>query len=189
MGHLESHFTFGAPDRTWISRGPQTIVEAGDAPSGKNVMQLQVPVGQHDGVIGMRTFDRTFRPGTPTTFVAQAKVDAPATVTAYQQWRKRGEDRLEALETAELRAIGQLELTAGDWREIRFDFDSPRVTAFAYRIVLKVSPLDKSRVHRSWFDDIALVEWLTPPLRAGKIPSHVATGQASHAGFWQSPSD
>jgi hypothetical protein len=183
MGHLESHYLFDAPDRSWISDGSQTVVAMDDAPSGKNVMQLVVPAGQDAGTIGMRTFEYTFEPGTPSSFVVAARTDAPATVTAYQQWRKRNENRLEALETAKLRPIGQRELTAGGWQELRFDFDSPRVTAISYRVVLKVTPLDSAEEHRTWFDDIALIEWLTPPLNAGKVPAHVANKQASHAGL------
>jgi len=183
MGHLESHYFFDAPDRSWISDGSQTVVAIDDAPSGKNVMQLVVPAGQDAGTIGMRTFEYTFEPGTPTSFVVSARTDAPAIVTAYQQWRKRNENRLEALDTAKLRAIGQRELTAGGWQELRFDFDSPRVTAISYRIVLKVTPLDSAEEHRSWFDDIALIEWLTPPLNAGKVPAHMTNKQASHAGL------
>ena len=183
MGHLESHYLFDAPDRSWISDGSQTVVAIDDAPSGKNVMQLVVPAGQDTGTIGMRTFEYTFEPGTPTSFVMAARTNAPAIVTAYQQWRKRDENRLEALETAKLRAIGQRELTAGAWQELRFDFDSPRVTAISYRIVLKVAPLNSLEDHHTWFDDLALIEWLSPPLGAGKVPLHVASKQASHAGL------
>jgi hypothetical protein len=104
-------------------------------------------------------------------------------VTAYQQWRKKDENRLEALKTAKFRIIGQQQLSAGGWQELRFDFDSPRVTAISYRLVLKVTPLDASKDHYSWFDDIALVEWLSPPLNDGDVPAHVANKTASHAGF------
>jgi hypothetical protein len=180
MGHLESHYLFDAPDRSWISDGSQTVVTLDDAPSGNNVMQLIVPAGQDAGTIGMRTFEYTFEPGTPTSFVVSARTDAPAMVTAYQQWRKRNDNRLEALETAKLRAIGQYQINAGGWQELRFDFDSPRVSVISYRIVLKVTPLDTAEDHRSWFDDIALIEWLTTPLGAGNVPAHVATKQASH---------
>jgi len=183
MGHLESHYLFDAPDRSWISNGSQTVVTIDDAPSGKNVMQLVVPAGEEAGTIGMRTFEYTFEPGTPTSFVVAARTDAPAIVTAYQQWRKRNDNRLEALETAKLRPIGQYQLDAGGWRELRFDFDSPRVTAISYRIVLKVTPLDTAEDHRSWFDNIALIEWLTTPLGAGNVPAHVTTKQASHVGL------
>jgi hypothetical protein len=183
MGHLESHYLFDAPDRSWIASGTQTIVTSDSAPSGKNVMQLVVPAGQEKGTIGMRTFEYTFEPGTPSSFVLAARTDAPAIVTAYQQWRKRDENRLEALETAKLRAIGQQELSAGGWQELRFDFDSPRVTAISYRVVLVVAPLDASQDHHSWFDDIALIEWLSPPLNDGVVPAQVANKLASHAGF------
>jgi hypothetical protein len=183
MGHLESHYLFDAPDRSWISDGSQTVEVIDNAPSGKNVMQLVVPAGQGAGTIGMRTFEYTFEPGTPTSFVVSARSDAPAIVTAYQQWRKRNDNRIEALETAKLRAIGQYQLNAGGWRELRFDFDSPRVTAISYRIVLKVTPMDTTEDHRSWFDDIALIEWLTTPLGAGNVPAHVANKQASHVGL------
>ena len=131
----------------------------------------------------MRTFEYTFEPGTPTSFVVTARTNDPAIVTAYQQWRKRNENRLEALEIAKLRPIGQRELPAGGWQELRFNFDSPRVTAISYRVVLKVTPLDSSEEHRTWFDDIALIEWLSPPLGAGDVPIHVANMQASHAGL------
>ena len=183
MGHLESHYLFGAPDRSWIADGSQTIVAMDDAPSGKNVMQLVVPAGQAKGTLGMRTFEYTFEPGTPTSFVVKTRSDAAATVTAYEQWRKQGENRTEALETAKLRLIGEHELSAGGWQELRFDFDSPRVTAISYRVVLKVTPMDDSRDHVSWFDDIALVEWLSPPLDAGTVPAHVPSTLASHVGL------
>lgn len=182
MGHLESHYLFGAADRSWIADGSQTIIMTRDAPSGEKVMQLVVPAGQKTGTLGMRTFEYTFEPGTPTSFVVRARSDTPATITAYQQWRKQGENRTEALETAKLRLIGEHELSPGGWQELRFDFDSPRVTAISYRVVLKVVPANNSHDHLSWFDDFALIEWLSPPLDAGEIPAHAAVSQASHAG-------
>jgi poly-gamma-glutamate capsule biosynthesis protein CapA/YwtB (metallophosphatase superfamily) len=182
MGHLEAHYLFAAPDRSWIADGSQTIVARDDAPSGENVMQLVVPAGQAKGILGMRTFEYTFEPGTPTSFVVKARSDATATVTAYEQWRKQGENRTDALETAKLRLIGEQELSAGGWQELRFDFDSPRVTAISYRIVLKVTPADDASDHLSWFDDIALIEWLSPPLNPGTVPAHVHSALASHVG-------
>jgi poly-gamma-glutamate capsule biosynthesis protein CapA/YwtB (metallophosphatase superfamily) len=182
-GHFESHYLFDAPDRSWLADGTQRVVTHGSAPSGRWVMQLQIPAGEKAGRIGMRTFERTFRPGTPTTFVARVKVQAPAVITAHQQWRKRNDKLWDALANAPLRPIGQTDVTPGDWQEIRFDFDSPRVTATAYRVVLTVSPAETATAHLSWFDDLSLIEWLGPPLAAGDIPAHVPTAQASHAGL------
>ncbi len=129
----------------------------------------------------MRTFEYTFEPGTPTTFAVSARTESPATVTAYQQWRKRDENRLEALETAKLRFIGRRELKAGEWRELRFDFDSPRVTAVSYRVLLEVEPADRSADHFTWFDDLRLIEWLSPPLDGGPVPGKVPYRLATHA--------
>ena len=80
-----------------------------------------------------------------------------------------------------LRPIGRFELSAGDWQDLRFDFDAPRVSAISYRVVLKVEPADGSRDHVSEFDDFTLVQWATPPLTAGAVPAHLVVGQASHA--------
>jgi poly-gamma-glutamate capsule biosynthesis protein CapA/YwtB (metallophosphatase superfamily) len=182
-GHFESHHSFDAPDRSWIADGAQSVVALESAPSGRHVMQLEIAAGAEHGRVGMRTFERTFVPGTPTTFVARARVDGAAGITAHQQWRKRDDKLWDALENARLRPIGRVELEPGAWQEIRFDFDSPRVTAVAYRIVLTVEPLETDRHHTSWFDDLSLIEWLGPPLTAGEIPPHVPTGQASHAGL------
>jgi poly-gamma-glutamate capsule biosynthesis protein CapA/YwtB (metallophosphatase superfamily) len=182
MGHLESHFLHDAPDMSWIEDGSQAVVQRNDAPSGRNVMQLTVPAGQQEGTIGMRTFEYTFKPGTPTSFVVSARSSGPAVVTAYQQWRKRDENRLEALATAQLRPIGQKELAPGGWQELRFDFNSPRVTAISYRVVLKITPADPSTDFYGWFDDIGLIEWVSPPLGNGPVPASVANKQASHAG-------
>jgi hypothetical protein len=181
MGHLESHFLFDAPDRSWIEDGTQTIVTRDDAPTGTRVMQLQIPADRDQGRIGMRTFEYTFEPGTPTTFAVTARTESPATVTAYQQWRKRDENRLEALETAKLRLIGRQELKAEGWQELRFDFDSPRVTAISYRVILTVEPVDHSNEHVSWFDDIRLIEWLSPPLDDGPVPGNVPYRLTTHA--------
>ncbi|MBT8047444.1 MAG: hypothetical protein HKN57_12665 [Xanthomonadales bacterium] len=182
MGHLESHFLHDAPDLSWLEDGTQAIIQRDDAPSGRNVMQLVIPAGQPEGTLGMRTFEYTFKPGTPTSFVVSARSSGPAVVTAYQQWRKRDENRLEALATARLRPIGQMELSPGVWQELRFDFDSPRVTAISYRVVLKITPEDSSADHYSWFDDIGLIEWLSPPLGNGPVPATVMNKRASHAG-------
>ena len=181
MGHLESHFLHDAPDRSWIEDGTQTIVRRDDAPAGPSVMQLQVPADQSRGRIGMRTFEYTFEPGTPTTFAVTARTESPATVTAYQQWRKRNENRIEALDTAELRLIGRRELEAEGWQELRFDFDSPRVTAISYRIILRVEPADPSKEHLTWFDDLRLIEWLSPPLEDGPVPGNVPYRLTTHA--------
>ena len=181
MGHLESHFLHDAPDLSWIEDGAQSIATREDAPAGPGVMQLKVAAGRDQGRVGMRTFEYTFEPGTPTTFAVTAHTESPATVTAYQQWRKRNENRLEALETAELRFIGRRELKAGGWQELRFDFDSPRVTAVAYRVILKVEPADRSHDHFTWFDDIRLIEWLSPPLDDGPVPGNVSYRLTTHA--------
>ncbi len=181
MGHLESHDLFGVPDRSWIEDGSQAVVRLEDAPSGSRAMRLRVPAGTKEGRVGMRTFEYTFEPGTPTTFVATARTSGPATVTAYQQWRKRDQNRMDALQNGKLRIIGQRELEPGGWKELRFDFDSPRVTAISYRVVLEITPQDASRDHESWFDDLALIEWLSTPLPAGPVPPRVPGKLASHA--------
>ena len=129
----------------------------------------------------MRTFEYTFEPGTPTTFLTQMRANGPATVTAYQQWRGRGDNRQEALAGNKLRPIGQMQVNGNNWQELRFDFNSPRVSAISYRIVLEVVPRDNSAEHLSWFDDFALIEWLTPPLSPGNLPPQVSVEQASHA--------
>jgi poly-gamma-glutamate capsule biosynthesis protein CapA/YwtB (metallophosphatase superfamily) len=182
-GHLESQELFGAPDRAWIEDGSQAVVEAAAAPSGSRVMRLSIPAGSEVGRVGMRTFEYTFEPGTPTSFVTWAAADAPATVTAYEQWRKRDQDRREALAEGKLRPIGSIDLVPGSWRELRFDFDSPRVTAISYRIVLEVRPENREAGLTAWFDDLSLIEWLSPPLPAGPVPAHVPVRQASHVGL------
>lgn len=178
MGHMENHRRHDAPDRSWIEDGSQSVVVAED---GNRLMQLRIPAGESTGRVGMRTFEYTFEPGTPTTFSTRVQVDAPATVTAYQQWRGRNDNRIEALAGNPLRPIGQVEVQPGDWRELRFDFDSPRVSAISYRVVVRVTPAEPGSEHESRFDDFALIEWLTPPLAAGPVPQHLAVGRASHA--------
>jgi poly-gamma-glutamate capsule biosynthesis protein CapA/YwtB (metallophosphatase superfamily) len=179
MGHLENHFLHGSPDRSWIEDGGQMVIRETD---GNHVMHLAIPAKSEEGRVGMRTFHNMFVPGTPSTFTVRARVSAPATVTAYQQWRGRNDRiRFEALETNRLRPIGQVRIDSGDWRELRFDFDSPRVSAVSYRVLLRVEPDDTELAHESWFDDISLIEWLTPPLPDGHLPAHLDVGQASHA--------
>jgi poly-gamma-glutamate capsule biosynthesis protein CapA/YwtB (metallophosphatase superfamily) len=182
-GHLESHYLFATPDRAWIEDGSQSVVEVAAAPSGRRAMRLNIPAGREAGTVGMRTFEYTFEPGTPTSFVTWAAADRPATVSAFQQWRKRDQDRAEALAEGQLRFIGSLELLPGSWRELRFDFDSPRVTAISYRVVLQVHPADPQTELTAWFDDLSLIEWLSPPLAPGPVPAHVPVRQASHVGL------
>ncbi|MEJ2383315.1 MAG: CapA family protein [Xanthomonadales bacterium] len=179
-GHFESYPLHGAPDRSWIEDGTQTVVTIEGAPSGTRAMRLDVPAGAGQGRIGMRTFEYTFEPGTPTTFFVRGRFSGPATVTAYQQWRGRRDDRFEALANNRLRAIGRLEAAGGDWRELRFDFDSPRVSAISYRVLLVVEPADSGADLTAWFDDLALIEWLTPPLDSGPVPPRVEAAWASH---------
>ena len=179
MGHLENHFLNGSPDRSWIEDGSQSVVRTA---AGEQVMRLETAAGGAPGTAGMRTFEYTFEPGTPTTFAVRARVDAPATVTAYQQWRGRNDrKRFEALANNRLRPIGRHELSPGGWRDLRFDFDAPRVSAISYRVVLRVEPADATRDHVAEFDDFTLVQWSTPPLAAGAVPAHLEVGQASHA--------
>ncbi len=176
-GHFENHHLHGSPDRSWIEDGAQAVVRTDD---GNHVMTLAVPAGTEEERIGMRTFEYTFEPGTPTTFAIRARVDGAATLTAYQQWRGRRDNRTEALLGNKLRPIGQVRLPADEWRDLRFDFDSPRVSAVSYRVVLTVRPEDNSRDLEAQFDDFTLVEWMTPPLRAGDLPPQVSAEQASH---------
>jgi len=179
-GHFESHALHGSPDRSWIEDGMQTVVSEPGAPGGNAVMRLDVPAGAASGRIGMRTFEYTFEPGTPTTFLARARFDGPATVTAYEQWRGRNDDRLEALAGNRLREIGRIEAAAGDWRELRVDFDAPRVGAISYRVLLVVEPAATGAGLTAWFDDLALIQWFTAPLDSGPLPPQVEAGQASH---------
>lgn len=176
-GHLENHHLHGSPDRSWIEDGRQNVIRDD---SGNHVMSLLIPAGEEEGELGMRVFEYTFEPGTPSSFIARAYSDSAATVTAYQQWRGSRDNRLEALLENKLRPISRVELKPGEWQDLRFDFDSPRVSAISYRVVLRVVPQDNTKAHTSWFDDIALIEWLTPPLSAGELPPQVAAEQASH---------
>ena len=184
MGHMENHHRHGAPDRSWIQDGSQSVILSAD---GNRFMQLRIPAGESRGRVGMRTFEYTFEPGTPTTFATRVQVDAPATVTAYQQWRGRNDNRIEALANNRLRPIGRSEVTPGEWQELRFDFDSPRVSAVSYRVVLQVTPNDPASAHESRFDDFSLIEWLTPPLGPGAVPRHLAVDRASHAQVVHAP--
>jgi len=176
-GHFENHLLHGSPDRSWIEDGAQAIVRADD---GNHVMKLTVPAGTEEERIGMRTFEYTFEPGTPSTFAIRAITDGAAALTAYQQWRGRRDNRTEALLGNRLRPIGQVMLEPGKWHDLRFDFDSPRVGAVSYRVVLAVRPADGSQDLEAQFDDFALIEWLTPPLRAGDLPPQTSVEQASH---------
>jgi hypothetical protein len=182
-GHFESHYLNGAPDRTWLQGNGLQIVRAEPAPSGDKVMQVAIPAEGGKGIFGARAFDLTFKPGTPTSFVFKAHADTPVTVTAYQQWRKRGQPRSEALKTAELRPIATRELAAGNWQELRFDFDSERVSAYSYRVLVGFKPREPGQEVTVHLDDVSLVQWLTPPLRGGKVPRHLETLQASHIGL------
>jgi hypothetical protein len=182
-GHFESHFTNGAPNRTWLQADGLKVIGDDTAPSGDKVMQVLIPAGQGEGRFGMRAFDLTFTPGTPTSFVFNARTNVPVTVTAHQQWRRRGAPRSEALRTAELRPIATHQLAAGNWQELRFDFDSERVSAYSYRVLVEFTPTDVGQDADVRLDDVSLVQWLTPPLRAGKVPQHLETMQASHIGL------
>jgi hypothetical protein len=77
--------------------------------------------------------------------------------------------------------MGSRELKAEGWQELRFDFDSPRVTAISYRVILEVKPVDPSTGHLTWFDDIRLIEWLSPPLDDGAVPGNVPYRLTTHA--------
>ena len=180
-GHFESYPLHGSPDRSWIEDGAQSVATLDGAPSGRRAMRLDIPAGAGNGRVGMRTFEYTFEPGTPTTFYLRGRFSGPATVTAYQQWRGRRDNRLEALANNRLRPIGRREAAAGGWQELRFDFDSPRVSAISYRVLLEVEPADPATGHTAWFDDLALIEWLTPPLDAGHLPPNAEAAWASHA--------
>ena len=186
-GHFESYPLHGSPDRSWIEDGAQTVTTLDDAPSGTRAMRLDIPAGVGAGRVGMRTFEYTFEPGTPTTFFVRGRFSGPATVTAYEQWRRRDDNRLEALANNRLRTIGRIETAAGGWRELRFDFDSPRVSAISYRVLLVVEPVESGVDHTAWFDDLALIEWLTPPLDAGPLPPFADAARASHLELIPSP--
>jgi poly-gamma-glutamate capsule biosynthesis protein CapA/YwtB (metallophosphatase superfamily) len=181
-GHFESQDLFSAPDRTWIANGQQQIVDDSGA-AGNSVMKLVVPAGQQQAAIGMRTFDRSYEPGTPTSIVTRARSESTTIVTAYTQVRKSGQNRQQALDTAPLVLVGKQELAAGDWQELRFDFDSPRVSAMSYRFILQVSTPAADHDRSILFDDVALIEWLNTPVAAGPVQDYVSTVRASHIGM------
>ena len=48
-------------------------------------------------------------------------------------------------------------------------------------MLLEVEPAEGGADFSAWFDDLSLIEWLTPPLDPGPAPPRAALAQASHA--------
>ena len=72
-GHFENYHLHGSPDRSWIKDGRQSVIRDG---SGNHVMSLIIPAAEEEGEIGMRVFEYTFEPGTPSSFIARARSES-----------------------------------------------------------------------------------------------------------------
>ena len=151
VGDFEAYETFSTRDRSWTAENAvMSLTASGRA--GTKGLRLDPIEDQDVMTFGTKTFMRVF----PNRFMRwQGVIDAPAgtIVSAYIQRRPRGMNRYEALDTAPLEAVGEVEIVRKGWTDLQFDFEAPSWKSDPSRILLKIEHANGSVI----FDDIEVV--------------------------------
>jgi poly-gamma-glutamate capsule biosynthesis protein CapA/YwtB (metallophosphatase superfamily) len=169
-GDFESAGHFGIAPRGWILGDGMSLVDGEE-----RYLEVAVPAGAARRT-GMSALQRVFTPSNPSSLSGRIYSDGPAVVQFRMQRRRPGMTMNEALEQGPLRDIGGVSIDEAGWRRFSIEFDQPRITTEALRLLFD---LEAEEGHDSdlliRFDDLSWVEWTTPWLGA--------TGQPDAADF------
>ncbi len=174
-GDFESEGLHGTSDRAFV-RGERV----GFGNAGSRVLRVEVPRGE-TARTGMKVFERVYTASSPTTFTGKVRASSAVTIEVLLQRRRVDEDLDEALANDTARVVGRFDVPAGGWTSFTVDFDQPRVSTRAVRVLMDIS--SKAGAAEVILDDLAWVEWRTPWVDAGDDP--MGRVFATHAQFQQ----
>ena len=129
----------------------------------------------------MRVFERVYTASNPTTITGQVRASSDVTIEVLLQRRRMDESLDEALANNTARVMGRFEVPAGGWQSFAVDFDQPRVSTRAVRVLMDIS--SEAGAAEVMLDDLAWVEWRTPWVDADDDPGGRVF--ATHAQFQQ----
>ena len=161
-GDFEYSGLFGTHDRAWLL-AENVSIEADDS------RHLRVILDPGEQVrTGMRVFDRVFSPSNPTTLSGRVYTEGPVELQIMLQRRRMDDSLDQALEAGPTKVVGALRIKAAGWHDFAVDFDQPRISTRAVRLLIDIadasSPEQGGRV---LLDDLVWTEWRTPWLNAG----------------------
>jgi poly-gamma-glutamate capsule biosynthesis protein CapA/YwtB (metallophosphatase superfamily) len=153
-GDFEAEGLFGTADRAFLRDDHATFVDA-----GSRALRLEVPEGKTVQT-GHRIFERVFTVSNPTTLSGRVKASSDVTVEILLQRRRMDDSLAEGLANDTARVVGRFDVPAGGWKAFTVDFDQPRVSTRAVRVLLDISAADRDA--EVLLDDLAWIEWRTP---------------------------
>lgn len=162
-GDFEAEGLFGTADRAFLRDDHATFVDA-----GSRALRLEVPEGKQVRT-GHRVFERVFTVSNPTTLSGRVKASSDVTVKVLLQRRRMDDSLAEGLANDTARVVGRFDVPAGGWKAFTVDFDQPRVSTRAVRVLLAIgSDAGDAEV---LLDDLAWIEWRTPWLDGSASPT------------------
>lgn len=176
-GDFESQDLFGTHGRAWI-RDQNSDISVADG----RVLRVEVLRGEKVRT-GMKMFERTYTVSNPTTFSGRIRSTGDATVDVLLQRQRKDDSLDDGLRIGPSKIVGRVHVKAGDWQSFSLDFDQPRVSTRAVRLLFDVQGAERDV--SVWFDDLAWTEWRTPWLDAA-APGNTAE-YASHVQFRPRP--
>jgi poly-gamma-glutamate capsule biosynthesis protein CapA/YwtB (metallophosphatase superfamily) len=162
-GDFESEGLYGTADRAFLRNNRVTFVD-----EDSRALRVDVPPGATVRS-GMRGFERVYTVSNPTTVSGRVKSTADVTVEVRLQRRRVDESLPEALANNTARVVGRFEVPAGDWQAFAVDFDQPRVSTRAVRVLFDIKA--ESGAAEVLIDDVDWIEWRTPWLDGTAPPA------------------
>jgi poly-gamma-glutamate capsule biosynthesis protein CapA/YwtB (metallophosphatase superfamily) len=153
-GDFESEGLFGTSDRAFLRDKNSGFVDA-----DSRALRIEVPAGE-TAQTGQRGFERVYTISNPTTLSGRVKASSDVTVDVLLQRRRTDESLSEALGNDTARVVGRFRVPAGGWKTFAVDFDQPRVSTRAVRVLLNIRA--EAGDAEVLLDDLDWVEWRTP---------------------------
>jgi poly-gamma-glutamate capsule biosynthesis protein CapA/YwtB (metallophosphatase superfamily) len=161
-GDFESEGLFGTSDRAFLRGKNSRFVDA-----DSRALRIEAPAGETVQA-GQRVFERVYTVSNPTTVSGRVKTSSDVTVEVLLQRRRTDESLSEALRNDTARVVGRFQVPAGGWKTFAVDFDQPRVSTRAVRVLLNMRA--EAGDAEVLLDDLDWVEWRTPWLDGSSQP-------------------
>jgi len=181
-GDFEYVGLFDTDDRSWID-DPAVVLST----EPRRALQVTATAARPVRT-GMRVFTRVFTRSNPATLAVTLSSDACANVDFLLQRRPDGVRFDAALETGPTESLGRVKVDGqkvdGQAQVAELDFQLPRTFTRSVRLLIDVQACENDPGHATvWIDDLAIVEWRTPWLDAGRNNPLADVTEATHVQF------
>ncbi len=148
-----------AGDRFWMSRN--AAIDFRTRPNGEGYMALLPDGGPKLPYLYSRSYIRDVY---ATRFTLQSKIKLPRDAEVELIVKERPQEGAAPSSSIRGVSLGMLEVSGGDWRDLKFDFNRPEEAsgaARAFRVILKIRFKDRRAAGDKTIelDDFELIEW------------------------------